>query len=86
LLEGDGQKVNKSALGARLVLRAGKSVQKREVVATKGYLSSSELAVTFGLGTTDKIDRVEIHWPGRDVPVQVLTDVAIDKTHHIKQP
>jgi len=86
ILEGDGKKVNKSALGARLVLTCGKHVQKREVVGSKSYMSGSELAVTFGLGKADKIDRVEIHWPGKDVPPQVLTDVAVDKTHRVRMP
>ena len=27
------------------------------------YLSQSELALTFGLGTRDKADRVVIEWP-----------------------
>jgi hypothetical protein len=86
LLEGNGKTVNRSALGARIVLHTGKTVQKREITATKGYLSSSDVAATFGLGAADKIDRVEIHWPGKDVPVQVLKGVAVDKTHRIRQP
>ena len=84
-LEGDGKRCNKSAIGARVVVKAGDLVQKCEVRASKGYLSCSELPLTFGLGNAAKVDRVEIHWPGRDVPVQVLTDVAVDKVHHITQ-
>lgn len=83
-LAGDGTRVNRSAIGARVVLTAGGQTQKREVVATRGYLSGSELPVTFGLGAATKVDRVEIHWPGRNVPVQVLTDVAVDRTHTVR--
>jgi hypothetical protein len=84
ILEGDGKKVNKSALGARIALTAGNTVQRREIAGAKGYLSSSDLAVTFGLGKADKIERVEIHWPGKDTEPQVLTDVAVDKTHRVR--
>jgi hypothetical protein len=82
-LRGDGRRCNSSAIGARVVLTAGGLTQRREVAATKGYLSCSELPVTFGLGTATKVDRVEIHWPARDVPPLVLTDLAIDRTHSI---
>ncbi len=54
--------------------------------ASKGYLSASELTLTFGLGEATRVDRVEIHWPGRDCPVQVLTGLAVDRVHAIRQP
>jgi hypothetical protein len=84
-LEGDGKRCNKSAIGARVIVTAGDLVQKAEVRATKGYLSCSELPLTFGFGKTAKVDRVEIHWPGRDVPPQVVTDLAVDRMHRIRQ-
>ena len=68
-----------------MTLHAGKQVQKREVVGSRGYLSSSELVLTFGLGKTDKIDRIEIVWPGMDTTPQVETDLAINKMHQVKQ-
>jgi hypothetical protein len=30
---------------------------------TRSYLSQSELPITFGLGTLDRVDAVEIRWP-----------------------
>jgi hypothetical protein len=83
-LRGDGKRCNASAIGARVTLTAGGLTQRREVIASKGYLSCSELPVTFGLGKATKLDRVEIQWPARDVPPMVLTDVAIDQTHVIR--
>ncbi|MCI0683544.1 MAG: CRTAC1 family protein [Gemmataceae bacterium] len=84
-LEGNGTTTNKSALGARVTLKTGKTTQKRELVGTKGYLSSSELVLTFGLGKADRIDRVEVVWPCADRTPQVVADLAINKTHMIKQ-
>ena len=57
----------------------------REVVSGRGYLSQSELPVTIGLGKTAKVDRITIKWPGKNGGEEVVTDVAINKTHHIKQ-
>ena len=83
-LEGDGKRCNRSAIGARVVVTAGDLVQKCEVRAGKGYLSCSELTLTFGLGKHTRVDRVEIHWPGRDIPTQVLTDLPIDRVHRVR--
>jgi hypothetical protein len=84
VLEGDGVRCNRSAIGARVVLHAGGTAQKREVCASKGYLSCSELPLTFGLGNANRIDRIEIHWPARDAPPQVLTDLAVDTVHQVR--
>lgn len=85
VLEGDGQRSNTSAIGARVLLSAAGKTQSREVTGARGYLSQSELAVTFGLGKTTKIDRIEIIWPGRDAGRQVLSDVGVDQVHYIRQ-
>lgn len=85
-LQGDGQRSNRSAIGARVLLQAGGTTQFREIAAARGYLSASELTVSFGLGKQTKIDKVTIHWPGAKAgPPQVLTDLAIDREHLIQQ-
>src|SRR5262249_19210511 len=77
-LEGDGKRSNRSAIGAHVILECGGVEQRREVASARGYLSQSELVVTFGLGKQTKIDRVTVQWPGRDPgPPTVLTDVEI---------
>lgn len=84
-LEGDGLKSNRSAIGALVTLEAGGLVQQRQVTSARGYLSQSELTLTFGLGKEEKVDRITIQWPGVKAGKQVLTGLAINKSHHIKQ-
>jgi hypothetical protein len=84
-LIGDGVRSNTSAIGARVTLEAGGLTQRREVCAARGYLSQSELTVTFGLGKVDKIDRVTIRWPGKNGGTQVLTGLAVDKEYPVEQ-
>jgi hypothetical protein len=89
-LQGDGVRSNKSAIGARVLLEAGGEKglkQHREVCTARGYLSQSELTLTFGLGQLDKVDKVTIHWPGKNAVAQVIDgkDLAINKTHTITQ-
>jgi hypothetical protein len=84
-LEGDGVHSNRSAIGARIILETKDGEQRREIAAARGYLSQSELVATFGLGKTDRVERVTIHWPGKNGRKTVLENPAIDKQHTIVQ-
>ncbi len=84
-LQGDGVHSNRSAIGARLILETKDGEQRREIAAARGYLSQSELVATFGLGKTDRIERVTIIWPGQNAGTTVLDHPAIDKQHMIVQ-
>jgi len=86
-LQGDGVRSNKSAIGAQVNLEAGGVQQRRQVTSGRGYLSQSELTLTFGLGQLDKIDTVTIRWPGKNGGTQVYQgkDLEINKTHIITQ-
>jgi hypothetical protein len=85
-LEGDGKRSNRSAIGARVKVEANGLVQRREVVSARGYLSQSELVLTFGLGDAAKIDRITVKWPCHEAgPDTVLTDVAVDQVLTVKQ-
>lgn len=91
-LQGDGVRSNKSAIGAQVTLQVteadGKKVEHhRQVTSGRGYLSQSELTLTFGLGQLEKVDQVTIRWPGKNGNTQVIEgkDLAINKTHIITQ-
>ena len=73
-----GTKTNRDAIGARLVVKAGGMTMQRTVMPTRSYLAQSELPVTIGLGRADKVESVEIIWPGG--AKQVVTPVRIDTT------
>ena len=49
---------------------------RRTVMPTRGYLSQSELPVTFGLGDRTRVDEVRIRWPNGSM--QQLREVAVD--------
>jgi hypothetical protein len=85
-LEGDGKRSNRSAIGARVKVEANGLIQRRELVSARGYLSQSELVLTFGLGDAIRIDRITVQWPGRDAgPPTVLTNIGVDQVLTIKQ-
>lgn len=79
-----GRQSNRDAIGAQVRVRAKGLQQWRTVMPTRGYLSQSELPVTFGLGEADRVDAIEIRWPnGR---LQNLGSLEIDRLHVITEP
>jgi enediyne biosynthesis protein E4 len=72
-----GTKSNRDAIGAWIKVRVGGHTLSRQVMPTRSYLSQSELPVTVGLGNTDKVDSVEITWPGG--ARQKVEDVRVDQ-------
>jgi hypothetical protein len=58
-----GPKSPRDAVGATVYLTAGGLKQRGDVLSGGSYISSNDPRVHFGLGDTDKIDSVEIHWP-----------------------
>ena len=58
-----GTSANRDAIGAWVRVRSGNEVLHRQVMPTRGYLSQSELPITFGLGG-GKVDEVTVVWPG----------------------
>jgi hypothetical protein len=59
-----GTSANRDALGATVQLKAGGKTQWRTVTANRGYLSSSALPITFGLGEATAVESIEVVWPG----------------------
>lgn len=61
-LIGDGIKSNRSAIGSRVVLKAGGETQIREVSGGRGCCEQDMLPVYFGLGENTTAD-IEVKWP-----------------------
>jgi len=74
----EGARSNRSAIGARVTLMAGGRRQIAEVSSGGSYYSQHELALHFGLGAADRIDRIEIRWP--DGKTELFRDAAADRT------
>ncbi|MDG2478153.1 MAG: ASPIC/UnbV domain-containing protein, partial [Phycisphaerales bacterium] len=54
---------NRNAIGSWVELESGGTVQRRQVMPTRSYLSQVELPVTFGLADADSVDRLTVVWP-----------------------
>ena len=78
----EGVKSNRSAIGARVTLRYGDSVQAQEVLSQSSYLSVNDRRLHFGLGAATTAD-VEIRWPLGQV--ETLAGVAANQVIHVKE-
>jgi hypothetical protein len=58
----EGTHSNRSAIGARVLVRYGGKVQAQTVMSQTSYLSANDPRLHFGLGAVSTAD-VEIHWP-----------------------
>jgi len=58
-----GTRSNRSAIGARCIVQAGGRKQIAEVVSGGSYFSQNSFTLYFGLGKSDKLDRIEVRWP-----------------------
>lgn len=81
-LQGDGKKVNRSAIGAQVRIKLKEQVLTRQVEAGTGEGNQNDLKLHFGLGETKGRVDLEILWPGGKR--QTVRRVAIDRIVDVK--
>ena len=72
-----GQGANTFAIGTSVRLYAGKDLLIQELMPSRGFQSSMDYLMTFGLGTRQKVDSISILWP--DNKVTTLADVKANQ-------
>jgi hypothetical protein len=72
-----GTHSNRDGIGARVRVEAGELVLTDQVLSGGSYLSHSDVRLSFGLGSREDADRIEIRWPSGTV--DVLVDVKADQ-------
>jgi enediyne biosynthesis protein E4 len=77
-----GDSLNKDALGAKIFLYANNKIQVAEQSPVRGYLSSVDKRLHFGLDSTTVVDSAVIIWPNEKK--QILKNIPIDTLLVIK--
>lgn len=72
-----GVKTNRDGVGAHVKVVAGDTTQIDEVHGGRGYQSHWGTRLHFGLGSKDRVDRIEVRWIGGGV--DVLENVRADQ-------
>ncbi len=74
---GDQTGVNRSAIGAVVRVTAGGRTQTQYVSGGYGHENiQNDLVLTFGLGTSCDIDKIEVRWPDGSATVSSYKDVV----------
>jgi hypothetical protein len=78
-----GTKSNRDAIGAVVRIYHGGETQMRTVRGGSSYLSQSELPLTFGVGKSDRVDRLAVEWPSG--ATQEFKNVATAKAYELHE-
>ena len=76
-LQGDGAKVNRSAVGAQVRIKIGEKIYTRQVEAGTGEGNQNDTRLHFGLGEHQDPVALEILWPNKNR--QVVKNVALGR-------
>ncbi|HVT73725.1 MAG TPA: FG-GAP-like repeat-containing protein [Lacunisphaera sp.] len=79
-----GTRSNRFGIGATVRIETASGPQVRTLMVARGYLSSSEPVVHFGLGDDSVVDRLTVDWPSG--LSQTFTRVAADRRLTITEP
>jgi hypothetical protein len=78
---------NGDGIGARILVRAGGRTQIREIRSGSGLSNHADAPeACFGLGKSERVDHLEVHWPDRAHTVQKMDDVPADQFLVIEEP
>ena len=76
-----GAAPNRNAIGAKVQLFRKGEIQSRELIPNRGFQSSVDQKMIFGLGQNPTIDSIRIIWPNRTY--RTLTNIKADSVYHV---
>lgn len=83
-VDGVSKRSNRDALGAQATLTVAGRNQIAERRSSASYLSQNDERLHFGLGSADRIDRIEVRWPSGKT--QILSDVPARQLLVVEEP
>jgi hypothetical protein len=75
---------NRLGVGATVRVESALGAQVRQLVLARGYMSSSEPTLHFGLGADTTIARMVVTWPSGHV--QTFENLAVDRRYTVTEP
>lgn len=73
-----GKRSNGAGIDTRVEVHTGSLVQTDQVRSGSSYLSQSDLRLHFGLGASERVDKLVVYWPSGHV--EEVVDVAVNRT------
>lgn len=78
-----GERMNTTAIGTQVIVKAGNKCFYQELIPTRGFMSSVDPIIHFGMGDIELIDSLIVYWP--DEKTTVLTDVVSNQRMQLMQ-
>ena len=78
-----GHDGNRFGVSAKVILRSGKQIFFQELMPTRGFQSSVEPVLNFGLGKIESLDSLQVIWPTGEY--QIVTNLPTNQTITLKQ-
>ncbi|HTF22633.1 MAG TPA: CRTAC1 family protein [Candidatus Limnocylindria bacterium] len=78
-----GVKSNRDGIGAKITLKVGARALVDEVRSGSSFISNNDMRVHFGLGTSAKIDGVQVRWPSG--LLEEFGNLSADAIHTLKE-
>jgi enediyne biosynthesis protein E4 len=78
-----GVKSNHAALGAMVTLQQGNDKHEKEVRSGDGYISQSDLRLHFGLGKSNRAEKIIIRWPSG--LVETISDLPANQYYVVRE-
>ncbi len=78
-----GEGKNTFGIGTKVILKLGSTLLSQELMPTRGFQSSVDYNLVFGLGEATNVDEVNVIWP--DGKIQVLQNLEPNQTLVLKQ-
>ncbi|MCB0665359.1 MAG: VCBS repeat-containing protein [Saprospiraceae bacterium] len=72
-----GPPENTFAIGSKVTVKTGDRVQYQELFVTRGWQSTVDYALSFGVDKLEVIDTIRVEWPDRKI--QIVTGVDADQ-------
>lgn len=79
----EGTQGNALGLGTKVFLKTGRKLQYQHQMLTRGFISSVDPVMLFGLGKSSKVDTLYVLWP--DQKMEVRINVPVNTTLVLKQ-
>ncbi len=78
-----GTKSNRSAIGSRVRVMTDAHTQTQELTSQSSYYSHNDSRLHFGLGTSRKVNRIEVRWTNGQT--EIIKDVSANRFITIKE-
>ena len=83
LIKAEGRESNRNAIGSRVSVKTGDTVQTMEVRSGGSFLSQNDMRLHFGLGKVPEVDEIRIRWPNGFV--ESFPGVAANREVHLRE-